>query len=120
MIFSAGKKYTFRVSAAFLAFVFSGSVLLPSSVIAGDFSVAAAYPGFISTPVLLKGLTIHPEDPLEFDFIVDSGNTNFSSDEARQESQRLIKYFMTALTVPKDDLWVNLSPQEPDRIVPSA
>ena len=29
------------------------------------------------TPVLLKGMTIHPDDPLKFDFIVDNGNTNF-------------------------------------------
>ena len=33
-------------------------------------------PAFV--PVLLKGMTIHPENPLQFDFIVDSGNTKFS------------------------------------------
>ncbi|MDE2028630.1 MAG: hypothetical protein KGJ11_08820, partial [Candidatus Omnitrophica bacterium] len=35
------------------------------------------------------------------------------------ESGRLIKYFLAGLTVPDKDLWVNLSPYEKDRIIPS-
>ena len=38
-------------------------------------------PAFV--PVLLKGMTIHPEDPLKFDFIIDSGNTDFTPDEVK-------------------------------------
>ena len=34
------------------------------------------------------------------------------------ESKRLINYFLASLTVPENDLWVNLSPYEKDRIVP--
>jgi len=70
-------------------------------------------------PVLLKGMTIHPDDPLKFDFIIDSGNTEFDPDQVKQESEKLVKYFLAAMTVPKDDLWVNLSPNEPDRIIPN-
>jgi len=73
-------------------------------------------PAFV--PVLLKGMTIHPNDPLKFDFIIDSGNTNFTQDEVKKESERLVKYFLASMTVPKDDLWVNLSPYEQDRIIP--
>lgn len=69
-------------------------------------------------PVLLKGMTIHADDPFKFDFIVDSGNTGFSQDEIQLESEKLVKYFLASMTVPKDDLWVNLSPYEGDRIIP--
>ena len=70
------------------------------------------------TPVLLKGMTVHTEDPLKFDFIIDSGNTDFTTDQVKEESERLVKYFLASMTVPKDDLWVNLSPYEEDRIIP--
>jgi len=73
-------------------------------------------PAFV--PVLIKGMTVHPDDPLRFDFILDSGNTDFNQDQVKEESQRLIRYFLASLTVPKDDLWVNLSPYENDRVIP--
>jgi hypothetical protein len=71
-------------------------------------------------PVMLKGMTIHPEDPLAFDFIIDSGNTAFQQAELKAESAKLVKYFLASLTVPRDQLWVNLSPEEKDRIIPEA
>lgn len=70
-------------------------------------------------PVLLKGMTIYPNEPLRFDFIVESGNANLTSENLKKESNRLVKYFLAAMTVPKDDLWVNLSPYEHDRIIPN-
>ncbi len=75
-------------------------VLLPSSA-----------PG--SSP-LLKAISLDPADPFKINFLVDAG------DHARvdeKESSRLIKYFLTCLTIPEKDLWVNLSPSEPGRIV---
>jgi len=75
-------------------------------------------PAFV--PVLLKGMTIHPDNPLKFDFIIDSGNSQFTTDEVKKESETLVKYFLASMTVPKDDLWVNLSPYEQDRIIPNA
>ena len=33
---------------------------------------------------------------------------------------KLIKYFLASLTVPEDEMWVNLSPYEKDRIIPLA
>ncbi|MBF0485551.1 MAG: hypothetical protein HQL16_03445 [Candidatus Omnitrophica bacterium] len=77
-------------------------------------------PAFV--PVIFKGLTVHADNPLLFDFIVDTGNTGFKSgpDNAaiRQESDKLIKYFLSSLTLPEKDQWVNLSPYEKDRILP--
>ncbi len=71
-------------------------------------------------PVILKGLRVHPENPVEFDFIVDTGNSGLSvSDpQLKAESAKLIKYFLASLTIPEDDLWVNLSPYEKNRIIP--
>lgn len=72
------------------------------------------------TPVLLRGITIDPKNPFKFDFIIDNGNSTLTSNEIKKESQRLVNYFLTSITVPKEDLWVNLSPYESDRIIPQA
>ncbi len=74
-------------------------------------------------PPLLKGIKIYPENPFRFDFIIDSGDSLLMKDSKnafKQEATKLIKYFLAALTVPEDDLWVNLSPYEKDRIIPDA
>ncbi len=90
-------------------------------------SLTSAY-----VPVMVKGLKVYPENPVLFDFIVDTGNTGLSVGDGlarsqegrmqdsplRQESEKLIKYFLASLTLPEEDLWVNLSPYEKDRIVP--
>ncbi len=70
-------------------------------------------------PAIIHGLTIHPDNPLRLNFIVDTGDTNLSLDsqEFIDESTRLIKYFLASLTVPEKELWVNLSPYEKDRII---
>lgn len=70
------------------------------------------------TPALLKGVTLDMQNPLKFDFIVDTGNTKIEGDTLKEESKKLIKYFLASLTVPEKDLWVNLSPYEKDRIIP--
>ncbi len=69
-------------------------------------------------PAYLKGMVIHPENPFRFDFIVDSGHSGLKGEGLKPESTKLIKYFLASLTIPEDDLWVNLSPYEKDRIVP--
>ena len=70
------------------------------------------------TPTIVKGLTIYPDNPLQFDFIVDKGDDNLEGENLRSESKKLIKYFLASLTVPEENQWVNLSPYEKDRIVP--
>ncbi len=71
-------------------------------------------------PAVIKGIKVFPDDPLRFDFIVDVGKSRLQGNDLKEESKKLIKYFLASLTVPEDDLWVNLSPYEKDRIIPNA
>jgi len=72
----------------------------------------------IYVPLLLKGMTLYPKDPFQFDFIVDPANSGLKGAGLKAESTRMIKYFLAALTVPEKDVWVNLSPYEKNRIIP--
>ncbi len=69
-------------------------------------------------PVIIQGLRVHPENPFLFDFYVDGGDAGLKGADLQIDSERLIKYFLAALTVPEEEVWVNLSPYEKDRIVP--
>ena len=69
-------------------------------------------------PPTLKGIRLYPDDPLRLDFILDMGQAQLTPGEVEQESAKLIKYFLASLTVPSDELWVNLSPYEKDRTIP--
>ena len=70
-------------------------------------------------PVMMKGLRLHPDNPLLFDFIIDTGHSKLpvASPQLKSESEKLIKYFLATLTIPEKDLWVNLSPYEKDRMI---
>jgi len=78
--------------------------------------MVALSPAF--SPVVLKGIKLDPKHPFRFHFFVDRGDDHLSQEELKQESSKLIKYFLASLTIPEKDLWVNLSPYEKDRIVP--
>ena len=83
--------------------------------------MVALSPAF--SPAVLKGIKLDPKNPFRFHFFVDSGDdSSLRAPEGRsnlkQESAKLIKYFLVSLTIPEKDLWVNLSPYEKDRIVP--
>ena len=69
------------------------------------------------TPAILKGIVIHPENALKFDFIFYKGDRELSGAAKKEEYTKLIKYFLASLAVPDDDQWVNLSPYEKDRII---
>ncbi|MBF0511500.1 MAG: hypothetical protein HQL13_04135 [Candidatus Omnitrophica bacterium] len=71
-------------------------------------------------PVIIKGLTIHKDNPFLFDFIVDIGQDKMTGEPLKKEGEKLIKYFLAGLTIPEKDLWVNLSPYEKNRMVPEA
>ncbi|MCP4652057.1 MAG: hypothetical protein GY858_01555 [Candidatus Omnitrophica bacterium] len=70
-------------------------------------------------PLTVKGIKLYAQDPFKFDFTIDEGNTDYTDQDLEKESKRLIKYFLAALTVPEDDIWVNLSPYEKDHIIPN-
>lgn len=89
--------------------------VLPSMPAPGE--MVTTSPEFV--PVTIKGIKIFPKDPLRFDFIIDTGSDSLSRENLKIESSKLIKYFLASLTIPEEDLWVNLSPYEENRIVPS-
>jgi len=69
------------------------------------------------TPAYLKGIVIHPKEPLKFDFIIYKGDKPLSDAQKREEYTKLTKYFLASLAIPDEDQWVNLSPYEKDRII---
>ncbi len=71
-------------------------------------------------PAVIIGLTLNQENPLLFDFVVDRGNSGLKGVILEQESEKLVKYFLTALTIPDDEVWVNLSPYEKEFVIPDA
>ncbi len=68
-------------------------------------------------PPTLRGVTIHPDNPLSFDFILDMGDSQLKTQDLERESSKLIKYFLASLTIPENELWVNLSPYEKEKII---
>ena len=72
----------------------------------------------VYTPATLAGVNIDPRRPFDFDFIIHPGDSGLSGEELRGESLKLIKYFMAALTLDEEQLWVNLSPYEAERVIP--
>ncbi|MDD3375216.1 MAG: hypothetical protein PHY73_05790 [Candidatus Omnitrophica bacterium] len=69
------------------------------------------------TPIIFQGLRVYPENPLEIDFIIDSGDERLDRQGLEVETQKLVQYFLASMTIPEKDIWVNLSPYEEDRIV---
>jgi len=113
-----------------LAVIFVFSVILPPEVHPQTlFSLPDSgqmiMPSETFFPTMLKGIKIFPDNPLRFDFIVETGDEKFNKQATDQEnlhaeSQKLIKYFLASLTVPEEEMWVNLSPHEPEKIIPEA
>ena len=67
----------------------------------------------------LKGISIDPQDPFKIDFVVDTASQNLNKETSQEEVNLLIKYFLSFLTLPEKDLWVNLSPYEKGRVIAS-
>src|SRR3989344_1253517 len=125
-ITSKRKNLPYRILSCFIAVSFVFNVVLPPGFaqmasqtilnLPAPGAMVAARPCF--TPALINGITVHPENPLEVDFIVGTGDDKLQGKAFEEESTKLIKYFLAALTVPEDQMWVNLSPHEKDRIIP--
>src|SRR3989338_2453002 len=56
------------------------------------------------TPALLNAVKVDPQNPFRFDFIVDVGDADLRDQALKDESNKLIKYFLASLTTPEDDL----------------
>jgi malate synthase len=115
-----------RILSFFLIFTFSFTLIIPPQSATAQTVLNLPVPGAMVpmspgfTPVLIKGIKIHPDNPLQFDFIVDRGDSDLQGEALETESKRLVKYFLASLTTPEKDMWVNLSPYEEGRIVPES
>ncbi len=115
----------FRIIALMVLVSFVGVTLFPPSEANAQLLQGLPVPGKMVAlspsyqPLQLKGIQVFPDNPLRFDFLIDIGDSRLSGAPLKNESTRLIKYFLAALTVPEKDLWVNLSPYEKDRIAPN-
>ena len=72
---------------------------------------------------MLKGIKVHTDNPFLFDFILDKGDRELSNEQLKDESSKLIKYFLASLTIPEKDLWVlagQLSKEQGHKMVPGA
>jgi len=69
------------------------------------------------SPSQLNGISIHPDNALQFDFLINKGDEVLANDQKKEEYKKLVKYFLASLTIPDDDQWVNLSPYEKNRII---
>ncbi|VAX37668.1 hypothetical protein MNBD_UNCLBAC01-1660 [hydrothermal vent metagenome] len=117
--------FMYRILSFFIMFTFVSSFITPPAIQAQSETILnLPIPGTMISPTqefvptLIKGMTIHPDNPLMFDFMVNVGDLKIEGAELEEESQKLIKYFLAALTIPESDMWVNLSPHEKDRIIP--
>lgn len=116
---------SYRILSAFIALTFSSNMvlppgyaqLLPQTVLNLPAPGTMVPPSSGFAPALMTGVTIHPDNPLRFDFIMDRGQSDLAGEPLKEEYTKIIKYFMASLTVPEDELWVNLSPYEKDRMV---
>ena len=118
----------YRIFFSFIAFTFVFSQIIPPDIsyaqVATQSVLHLPIPGSrislstVYSPTVIKGITIFPDNPLQFDFIVNIGDDNLGGEAFKNEATKLIKYFMASLTIPEDEMWVNLSPYEKDRIIP--
>lgn len=113
----------YRFFSILLVFVLSFALIVPPSAaqtlpqllnLPMPGSMLYVSPGY--TPTIIRGIQIDPTNPLRFDFIIDTGDANLKDAAFKEEARKLVKYFLAALTVPKDEMWVNLSPYEGTRI----
>ncbi|MDP8213043.1 MAG: hypothetical protein P9X22_07140, partial [Candidatus Zapsychrus exili] len=114
--------YKAIVSILIIAFA-SSQFVFPSNSYAQNISLSLtatslAQPSeMLIQPAMLKGIIVNPQKPFEFDFLLDKGDSSFQGDDLKAEADKLIRYFLASLTMPESDLWVNLNPKQPNRIV---
>lgn len=121
--------FVYRLLSSFIVFTFIFSSIVPPTPVLAQFSPQTVLnlpiPGTMLNvtssfqPALIKGIMTHPDNPLEFDFIVVQGDNQLSGEVFNEEARNMIKYFLAALTTPEDEMWVNLSPYEGNRIIPA-
>jgi len=125
------KQNTFvhKIMSCVMAFTFLSSMIAPTAAqaqMAPATVLNLPAPGTMVAPTsaymptMITGTSLYADNPLQFDFIVNPGESGLKGEAFKEESVRLIKYFLASMTVPDEDMWVNLSPYEKDRITSQA
>ena len=123
-LFFRPRQLLFRTIASVMVFLFGANmVLVPLSFAQVAFlpsagSMVNMTPKF--DPMVVKGIKLYPDNPFKFDFIVDTGDIPLSQEQIKTQGQKLASYFLASLTTPEKEMWVNLSPYEKSRIIPTA
>ncbi|MFT7538160.1 MAG: hypothetical protein ACI9F2_000303, partial [Lysobacterales bacterium] len=118
-------KRLFKMANCLVILTFVSSVCLVPTQVQAQNVLNLPIPGTALTttslfaPPIIRGITVYPNNPFRFDFIIDPGDDNLQGEDFQKESNKLVKYFLSALTIPEDEMWVNLSPYEKDRIIPN-
>lgn len=109
--------FSFSLTAIFCATMLASDIFSIQSAEAAQISLSK--PGTIlelsasySEPVL-RGLKLDLDNPFNLEFIVDTAD---KGNVDKQEASKLVRYFLAGLTTKNDDIWVNLSPYEKNRI----
>ena len=108
----------FRKTNIFKALSFMVAVCVATSAVAAE--VRLPEPGTMvklseayERP-FIRGVNFDQSNPFNLEFIIDQGTDKKVSMEERA---KLVRYFLAALTIPEEKMWVNLSPYESGRII---
>jgi len=94
----------YRLLSAFVAVAFACTSIMPPAMSFAQVipqtilnlpvpgTMVNVSPGF--TPTIVKGMTFYPDNPLKFDFIIDTGDENLQGEAFKTTSRKLIKYFL--------------------------
>ena len=110
-----------KASALLVVVAFLVNTVLPSQAqsVSNMPSPGTVIPSSLAySPVLIKGVTLDLNNPFLFDFIIHPGDSGLQGEKLKDQTNKLIKYFLASLTTPENQMWVNLSPYEKDRIIP--
>ena len=85
-----------KLICAIVAVTFTALTVFPPPAMAQQMFSLPAPGAMISpspafSPVILRGVKIHPDNPFQFDFLIDSGEAKLKEAELKEESAKLIK-----------------------------
>jgi len=102
---SIKKSKYFRALPAFVTIVVAAQTLMPSSIRMGYAQGVPDLPRpgvmvnrshVYELPILI-GMKVNPQDPFHLNFIMDSGHSSLGGEPLKEESGKLIRYFLSAL-----------------------
>lgn len=110
-------KATYKITTIFLILIFTGTSAL-SAPLPIDVSSSVETISRTNLAAMAMGLKFDAGQPVDVQMIIDPADSNASESDIKSQAQTFMEYFMAGLTMRQDQLWVNLSPLEPDRIIP--